>query len=135
MSHSGERSALFAYGLAVVSVAAAYGLAQLFLYFHLPHAFAALALSAIAITFWYGGTKPGTLAALLSALVRGYLFEPEPSIEAVVLFFLVFLMFALLITQARRARDNLETRVAERTAELTRASGASNCVIADLKKA
>src|SRR5208282_6888411 len=42
------------YGLALVSVAAALGLARTFLYFHLPQPFTAFALSAIAITFWYG---------------------------------------------------------------------------------
>ncbi len=65
------------YGLALVSVAAAYGLAQTFLYSHLPQPFTAFALSAIAITFWYGGTAPGILAAVLSSLVRTYFFEPE----------------------------------------------------------
>jgi hypothetical protein len=54
------------YGLALISVAAALGLAHTFLYFHLPQPFTAFALSAIAITFWYGGTKPGILAALRS---------------------------------------------------------------------
>jgi hypothetical protein len=45
------------YGLALVSVAAAFGLAHASLYFHLPQQFTALALSAIAIAFWYGGTN------------------------------------------------------------------------------
>src|ERR1700738_3872892 len=65
------------YGLALVSVAAAFSLAHASLYFHLPQPFTALALSAIAIAFWYGGTNPGILAALLSLLVRDYFFEPE----------------------------------------------------------
>jgi hypothetical protein len=39
------------YGLALLSVGAAAGLARAFLYFHLPLAFNAFALSAIAITF------------------------------------------------------------------------------------
>ena len=64
------------YGLALVSVAAALGLAHTFLYFHLPLPFTAFALCAIALTFWYGGTKPGILAALLSMLVRSFFFEP-----------------------------------------------------------
>jgi hypothetical protein len=53
------------YGLALVSVVVAAGLTQLFLYFHLPLAFNAFALSAIAITFWYGGIRPGILSAVL----------------------------------------------------------------------
>jgi hypothetical protein len=49
------------YGLAVASVAGALLLDLLFSHFNLPHPFAAFALSAMAITFWYGGTneRPG----------------------------------------------------------------------------
>jgi hypothetical protein len=59
-------SSALRYGLAFVLVAVALGLAYAFLYFHLPQPFTAFALSAIALTFWYGGTKPGILAALLA---------------------------------------------------------------------
>src|SRR5216683_1351046 len=111
-----------AYGLALVSVAVASGLTWVFLYFHLPLAFNALALSAIAITFWYGGTRPGILSAVLSALVRSYVFDPEINHMARVVYDLVFLIFALLMTGVTRARDELEVKVAERTAELTRAN-------------
>jgi hypothetical protein len=53
--------ALFArrYGLAFVSVAGALLLELLFHRFNFPHPFSAFALSATAITFWYGGRKPG----------------------------------------------------------------------------
>jgi len=54
------------YGLAFVSVSCALLLELLFHHFNLPHPFAAFALSAIAITFWSGGTKPGIVAVLLS---------------------------------------------------------------------
>ncbi|MGC2546618.1 MAG: PAS domain-containing protein, partial [Silvibacterium sp.] len=110
------------YGLALISVAAALGLARAFLYFHLPQPFAAFALSAIAITFWYAGTAPGILAAVLSSLVRDYSFEPHTSTESRILYDLVFLVFALLMTRVARARNELELRVAERTAELTRSN-------------
>ena len=56
------------YGLAFASVAGALLLDLLFHHFNLPHPFAAFSLSAIAITFWYGGTKPGIVAVLLSSL-------------------------------------------------------------------
>jgi membrane protease YdiL (CAAX protease family) len=49
------------YGLALVSVLAAFVLAQAFVYYHLPQPFTAFALSAITITFWCGGTKPAFL--------------------------------------------------------------------------
>ena len=70
------------YGLVLVSVSVAFVLAHTFLYFGLPQPFTAFALFAIAGTFWYCGTKPGILAALISWRVRDYLFEPEASAES-----------------------------------------------------
>ena len=70
------------YGLALVSVSVAFVLAHTFLYYGLPQPFTAFAPSAMAGTFWYCGTKPGILAALISWLVRNYLFEPEASAES-----------------------------------------------------
>src|SRR5271168_2820768 len=90
------------YGLAFASVAGALLLDLLFHHFNLPHPFAAFALSAIAITFWYGGTKPGIVAVLLSSLIRGFIFESETSSLARVLYDLVFLLFAILMTWVRR---------------------------------
>ena len=56
--------------------------AHTFLYYGLPQPFTAFALFAIAGTFWYCGTKPGILAALILWRVRDYLFEPEASAES-----------------------------------------------------
>ena len=110
------------YGLAFLAVATALGLSRALTQFHLPQTFAAFALSAIALTFWYAGTAPGILAAVLSSVVRNYLFEPNTSTESRLLFDLVFLVFALLMTRVARVRNQLELRVAERTAELTRSN-------------
>lgn len=112
-------SGILRYGLALVSVAAALGLAYTFQYFHLPQPFAAFALSAIAITFWYGATSAGIVATVLSLFARNYFFDPGTSTVSRVLYDLVFVIFALLMTQVARARNELELKVAERTADLT----------------
>src|SRR5438309_2300310 len=85
------------YGIAVLTIAIAAGLARAFLHFHLPQPFAAFALSAIAITFWYAGTAPGIFATILASLVRSFFFEPETGTGSRVLYDLVFLVFALLM--------------------------------------
>jgi PAS domain S-box-containing protein len=130
------------YGLAVGSVAVAFCVAHIFMYFHLPQAFSALALSAIVITFWYGGTEPGILAASLSLLVRIYLLEvlqpeanPVARVLDVVVYALAFVIFAAVMIRVTRARDQLEVRVAERTAELTAANADLTLEIADRKRA
>src|SRR6266850_1333699 len=105
------------YGLALASVTGALLLELLFRYFDLPHPFAAFALSAIAVTFWYGGTKPGIVAVLLSSLIRGFIFEAETSSLSRALYNLVFLLFAVLMIWVRRRKEALE--VEDRTARLT----------------
>ena len=114
-------SAALRYGLAFASIAAAVGLARVFLYFHLPQPFAALALSAIAITFWYGGVKPGIVATVLASLLRYYRWS-EGGVVSGALYDLVFVIFALLMMELTRARSELELRVSQRTADLTRAN-------------
>ena len=98
-----RRGASFAgrYGLALASVAGALLLELVFHHFNLPHPFAAFALSAIAITFWYSGTKPGIVAFLLALLIRGFIFEAETSSLSRVLYELVFVIFAILMIWVR----------------------------------
>src|SRR5258707_6713841 len=107
------------YGSAFASVGCALWLDLLFHHFNLPHPFAAFALSAIAITFWYGGTKPGIVAVLLSSLIRGFIFEGETSSFSRVLYELVFLTFAILMIWVRRRKEALEVAITDRTTELT----------------
>jgi PAS domain S-box-containing protein len=110
------------YGLAFVTVTGALLLELLFHHFNLPHPFAAFALSAIAITFWYSGTKPGIVAVLLASLIRGYIFEAETSSLSRVLYELVFVIFAILMIWVRRSKEALEVAITDRTAELTAAN-------------
>src|SRR5712671_2839496 len=110
------------YGLALASVTGALFLELLFRHFNLPHPFAAFALSAIAITFWYGGTNPGIVAVLLSSLIRGFIFEGGTSSLSRALYNLVFLLFGILMIGVRRSKETLEIAIADRTAELTTAN-------------
>ena len=110
------------YGLAFASVGCALLLDLLFHHFNLPHPFAAFALSAIAITFWFGGTKPGIVAVLLASLIRGFIFEGKTSSLSRVLYELVFLTFAVLMIWVIRRKEALEVGIADRTARLTAAN-------------
>src|SRR5439155_2669396 len=101
------------YGFAFASVAGALLLELLFHHFNLPHPFAAFALLAIAVTFWYACTKPGIVAVLLSSLIRGFIVEGATSSLSRVLYNLVFLLFAVLMIWVRRSRDALEVEVTE----------------------
>jgi signal transduction histidine kinase len=133
-AHDVRRYAL-CYGLAVVSVATAFGLARLFLYFDLPQPFTSFAMSAIAITFWYGGAAPGILAAVLSVFIRNYLFQEDVNLLGRVGYNVAFIVFALLMIGVRRKRSDLEVKVAGRTAELTRANEELSLEIAERKRA
>ena len=111
--------AAWGYALSGLLVGIATGLSYAFLHFNLPLPFTSLALCAIAIAFWYGSIRVGILAAFLAAVVRFFCFEQElPAISRLV-YDLVFVVFAILMTEAKRARNELEVRVAERTAALT----------------
>jgi signal transduction histidine kinase len=137
MSHAGERlqrSALFGYGLALVSVGAALLLSIVLLRFDSPIPFTGFALTAIAITFWCSSTKPGILAVLLSTLARSYFFRPAITALPRMLYDSVFLVFALLMIWLTRERNDLEAEVAERTAELARANEGLRLEILDRKR-
>jgi PAS domain S-box-containing protein len=125
-----ETSVVLRYGLAVVSVAIALGLALLAQLQAVDNLEFPLFLMAIAVTVWYAGTGPEILAVVLASLSFDYFFtEPlytlyiEPSNRP---YFVVFILFALIIgwfssrrhrieQELRQTRDQLETEVAERT--------------------
>src|SRR5882724_10590530 len=111
-------SVVLRYGLAVVSVAVALGLALLAQVYAIPNLEFPLFLTAIAVTVWYAGAGPGVLAVLFSGLGFDYfLTEPvytlyiEPPNRPL---FVVFILFALMIAwfSSRRRRIEQELRQA-----------------------
>jgi PAS domain S-box-containing protein len=127
-------SAAAGYGLALVSVAVALA-ATLLLQ---PNGLVApLFFLTILISAWFGGVGPGLLAALLSTVCIAYFFLPpvynlkfEPAHLPQLL---VFFISAVLVsswsairkraeTLLRRARDEQEAKVQERTADLKQAN-------------
>ena len=110
------------YLLAVASVGLAFVVARTFLHFHLPLAIMSFSFCAIAITFWYAGVGPGILALVLAVLMRTFIFQPEVDWISRMTYNLVFVLFSSFMLQATRAKNELESRVAKRTAALTKAN-------------
>ncbi|HXO69999.1 MAG TPA: PAS domain S-box protein, partial [Bradyrhizobium sp.] len=93
-------------------------------------------LLAVAATVWYAGTGPGVLAIVLSVLSLNYFFlrpgfsfSPISTADLVYLTFCIFCALAVGWVSAvrrraeqelRQAREELEAKVAERTADLAR---------------
>lgn len=124
------------YGGAVVSVALAAAAALLLWHFNLPHPFTSFSFVAIAITFWYAGTGPGFFASALSCFALSYFVTPltvgNLSWDSYLVIYGVLGALVSWFSSSRihaerscaEARDALEVRVAERTAELTAANQA-----------
>jgi len=118
------------YGLAVVSVAIALGLALFTQHYQFRDTEVPLFLFAIAITAWYAGAGPTSLALALSFASFDFFFtEPRYTLYidgSDIPYFVVFVSFALLIAwfsairrrverELTEARDHLQIEVAERT--------------------
>jgi PAS domain S-box-containing protein len=105
---------------------------------------------AILLSAWFGGVGPGLLAALLATLALAYFFLPPTySLRfdpAELLQLLVFFLSAVLVsswsaarkraeTSLQRARNELEAKVEERTADLSRSNEQLRTEIAERKRA
>ncbi|MEY2520050.1 MAG: hypothetical protein QOF24_1809 [Verrucomicrobiota bacterium] len=151
-SHSNARRAsrvIFGYGLSVMSVALATG-ATLFLQGYYNTFRTPLFFPAILLSTWFGGTAPGLFAVLLSTLSVNFFFlEPRFAFSFGahdIPHLAVFLFSALLVSSwsnmrgraergLRRARDELETKVRERTAALSRSNEQLRLQIAERERA
>jgi K+-sensing histidine kinase KdpD len=128
----GDRIVLRGYGFAFLFVALALAV-TLPLQRFFVHPFLFLFFAAVMASGWYGGTGPGLLGVLLSTVASDYFFVQPLYSFAVnateVAYLVAFVACALVaswISASKRkteeelleARAQLETRVAERTAEL-----------------
>jgi PAS domain S-box-containing protein len=123
-------AAILRYGLAVLSVAVALGVALLLERFHFRGVEFPLFLFAIALSVWYAGVGPATIAVVLSAIAFDYFFtQPLYSLyvrTADLPYYIVFVLFASLLAwfsairrrvehDLRQSRNELEQEVAVRT--------------------
>jgi C4-dicarboxylate-specific signal transduction histidine kinase len=144
-----QRSLLLRYGVAIVAAVLAL-LLTLLLWPMIKPSVSPLFFAAVMLSAWYGGLGPGLLATALAVVAIDYFFLPPPSTRIIALDeFLrlgVFVLVALLISSLtaarkraeealRRAHDELELHVQERTAELGKTNAALRAEIAERKEA
>jgi two-component system sensor kinase FixL len=138
-------SAGWRYALAVSSVA----VALIITYLLRPDALVTpVFFLAIILSAWFGGIGPGLVSALLTTLAIAYFFlHTEHSLRfSDVPHLLIFLVSALLVSSwsttrkraqnlLQHARDELEIKVQERTADLSRSNEQLQAQVAERKRA
>jgi K+-sensing histidine kinase KdpD len=127
-----RRSLIRRYGIALLFVAVALG-STLLLQRFFPYPFLFLFFAAVMASAWCGGTASGLFAVLISTVAVDYFFVPPLYSFAInatdSAYFVAFVICAVVASWVsssqrkseealREARDQLEVRVAERTAEL-----------------
>jgi PAS domain S-box-containing protein len=111
-------------GLAILSVAVALGIGNFLYNQHVEGVEFPILLLAVAVTVWYAGTWPGILALVLSTLGFNYYFTaPRYSFYvtlADIPYYVVFLLFALLVTWFSALRRRVEINLRQSQDELRR---------------
>jgi PAS domain S-box-containing protein len=134
------------YGYAILAVVVAFGAAFALRAFDLE---GFLFVIAVAAAVWFGGRGPGVLAIALSLLVLHYAFIAPFNTGsmlpgyAYVILFTVLAVLVTVLSEARhraehsllQARDELEAKVDERTADLQRSNEQLRYEVAERKKA
>ena len=139
------KSAVLRYGLAFLTVAIALGLKLAFQHFRAPFPYTTCSMFGVAITVWYVGARAGFFAAALSSVVAWYfVFEPVGSASptyvvnhAVAVFLIAWICASRRRTERLliQARSELEGKVEERTAKLSRTNEELQTEIFDRKSA
>jgi PAS domain S-box-containing protein len=138
--------ALLRYGYAVLVVCVAFAATEALRSFDLE---GFLFVIAVPVAVWLGGRGPGVLAVVLSVLVLHYVFIAPADTGAMLptyAYFVVFSVLSVIVTvlsESRhraevslvRARDELDLKVRERTAELERSNARLLDEVAERKRA
>src|SRR5882762_11491789 len=114
-SHFRARQVLTAvcrYALALASVGVALGTTLFLRHYGLPHPFTSFSFAAIAITFWYAGAGPGSLALFLSCLATSHFFvlpRIHGSSESYLIIYVIFSVLVAWFSASRRRVERLLT--------------------------